>query len=31
MGAGLVASLLVVLATLPLLRRVTSPANVRFE
>jgi len=31
MSAGLVASLLIVLATLPLLRRVTSPANVRFE
>jgi ABC-type antimicrobial peptide transport system permease subunit len=31
MGIGLVASLLVILASLPLLGRITGPANVRFE
>jgi len=31
MGAGLAASLLVILASLPLLGRITGPANVRFE
>jgi len=31
MGAGLAASLAVVLATLPLLGRITAPGNVRFE
>jgi hypothetical protein len=30
-GAGLVVSLLVILATLPLLSRITAPENVRFE
>lgn len=30
-GAGLAVSLLVILATLPLLSRITGPANVRFE
>jgi hypothetical protein len=31
MGAGLVGSLLVILASLPLLRRLTSADGVRFE
>lgn len=31
MGIGLVASLLVIFASLPLLRRITGPASVRFE
>jgi hypothetical protein len=31
MGAGLAASLAVILATLPLLGRITTPGNVRFE
>jgi hypothetical protein len=31
MATGLVASLLVILASLPLLRRITGPSNVRFE
>jgi energy-coupling factor transporter ATP-binding protein EcfA2 len=31
MGAGLAASLLVILAALPLLGRITGPATVRFE
>jgi hypothetical protein len=31
MGAGLAASLAVILATLPLLGRITAPASVRFE
>ncbi len=31
MGAGLAISLLVIAATLPLLRRITSPSNIRFE
>jgi hypothetical protein len=31
MVVGLVASLLVILASLPLLGRITGPANVRFE
>jgi hypothetical protein len=31
MGAGLVVSLLVILVTLPILGRITGPANVRFE
>jgi FtsX-like permease family len=31
MAAGLVASLLVILASLPLLRRITGPSNMRFE
>jgi hypothetical protein len=30
-GAGLAASLAVILATLPLLVRITAPGNVRFE
>jgi hypothetical protein len=31
MGSGLATALLVILATLPLLRRITSPRNIRFE
>jgi len=31
MGTGLAASLAVILATLPLLGRITAPGNVRFE
>jgi hypothetical protein len=31
MGAGLAASLAVILATLPLLGRITAPGNIRFE
>ena len=31
MGVGLVASLLVILASLPLLNRITGPGNIRFE
>ena len=31
MAVGLVASLLVILASLPLLGRITGPSNVRFE
>jgi len=31
MAAGLAASLLVILSSLPLLGRITGPANVRFE
>jgi hypothetical protein len=31
MAAGLAASLLVILASLPLLGRITGPASVRFE
>ena len=31
MGTGLAVALLVILATLPLLRRMTSPGSIRFE
>jgi len=31
MGGGLVIALLVILLTLPLLRRMSAPGNVRFE
>jgi hypothetical protein len=31
MGVGLVASLLVIVASLPLLGRITGPGSVRFE
>jgi hypothetical protein len=31
MGIGLAASMLVILASLPLLSRITGPGNVRFE
>ena len=31
MGAGLAISLMVILVTLPLLRRMTGPASIRFE
>ncbi len=30
-GAGLAAALLIILLTLPLLRRMSAPGNVRFE
>jgi hypothetical protein len=31
MGTGLIIALLVILVTLPVLGRITGPANVRFE
>ena len=31
LGAGLAAALLIILATIPLLRRMSAPGNIRFE